>query len=80
LLDTCECCGEAEEVLAGVRTLDTHAIEGLGPAVANLLYVIHPTLVCPFNTAIVEGFNAIASANGSDAGTTISHCAREFLS
>jgi type II restriction enzyme len=73
LLDTCECCGEAEEVLAGIRTLDTHAIEGLGPAVANLLYVIHPTLVCPFN-------NAIASANGSDAGTTISHCAREFLS
>ncbi len=32
---------------------------GLGPAVANLLYFIHPTLVSPFNTGIVNGFNAV---------------------
>jgi type II restriction enzyme len=34
----------------------------LGPAVANLLYFIHPTLVLPFNTAIVNGYNALTGA------------------
>ncbi|MDR5794228.1 type II restriction endonuclease [Caballeronia sp. LZ008] len=63
LLDTCDCCDEAEAVLAAIRTLDSHAVKGLGPAAANLLYFIHPTLVCPFNTAIVKGFNAITKAN-----------------
>jgi type II restriction enzyme len=37
-------------------------IKGLGPAVANLLYFIHPTLVPPFNTAIVNGFNAVTGS------------------
>ncbi len=34
-------------------------IKGLGPAVANLLYFLHPTLVPPFNTAIVNGYNKL---------------------
>src|SRR3546814_10823487 len=38
-------------------------IKGLGPAVANLLYFLHPTLVPPFNTAIVKGYNAVTGAN-----------------
>ncbi|HDR9037950.1 TPA: type II restriction endonuclease [Burkholderia contaminans] len=63
LLDTCDCCNESEEVLSAIRMLDSHGIKGLGPAVANLLYFIHPTLVSPFNTAIVKGFNAIMRAN-----------------
>ncbi|MBS2132138.1 type II restriction endonuclease (plasmid) [Burkholderia thailandensis] len=63
LLDTCDCCNEAEEVLSAIRMLDSHGIKGLGPAVANLLYFIHPTLVSPFNTAIVKGFNAITRSN-----------------
>jgi type II restriction enzyme len=31
--------------------------------VANLLYFIHPTLVVPFNTAIVRGYNALTGSN-----------------
>ncbi|VVE47017.1 hypothetical protein PAP18089_04575 [Pandoraea apista] len=63
LLDTCDCCSEPQAVFSAIRTLDAHGIKGLGPAAANLLYFIHPTLVCPFNTAIVKGFNAVAGAN-----------------
>ncbi|HDR9045310.1 TPA: type II restriction endonuclease [Burkholderia vietnamiensis] len=63
LLGTCDCCNEAEEVLTAIQTLDSHGIKGLGPAVANLLYFIHPTVVSPFNTAIVNGFNAVTRAN-----------------
>jgi len=37
-------------------------IKGLGPAAANLLYFLHPTLALPFNTAIVKGYNALAGA------------------
>ncbi len=29
---------------------------------ANLLYFMHPTLVCPFNTSIVSGFNAVTGS------------------
>ncbi|MFV2015712.1 MAG: hypothetical protein ACC656_09810, partial [Candidatus Heimdallarchaeota archaeon] len=32
-------------------------IKGLGPAVANILYFLHPTIIPPFNTAIVRGYN-----------------------
>jgi hypothetical protein len=38
-------------------------IKGLGPAVANLLYFLHPMLAPPFNTAIVKGYNALTGAN-----------------
>ena len=37
-------------------------IKGLGPAVANLLYFLHPTIMPPFNTAIVNGYNALTGA------------------
>ena len=49
-------------MLAAIRTLDARAIKGLGPAAANLLYFLHPTLVPPFNTAIVAGYNALTGA------------------
>ena len=39
-----------------------HKIKGLGPAAANLLYFLHPTLVTPLNTAIVNGYNALTGA------------------
>ncbi len=61
-LDTCSCCTTEEQVLEAIRALDRKAIKGLGPAVANLLYFLHPTLVPPFNTAIVKGFNALTGA------------------
>lgn len=63
LLHACDCCDTFAEVLQAIRRIDALAIKGLGPAVANLLYFIHPTLVVPFNTAIVKGFNALTGAN-----------------
>lgn len=61
-LDTCACCSTEEAVLAAIRQLDSRQIKGLGPAAANLLYFLHPTLVPPFNTAIVNGYNALTDA------------------
>ncbi len=46
-----------DQVLKEIENLDSHKIKGLGPAVANILYFIHPTIVLPFNTAIMNGFN-----------------------
>ena len=62
LLDTCVCCNAEAQVLAAIRQLDAKQIKGLGPAVANLLYFLHPTIVPPFNTAIVNGYNALTGA------------------
>ncbi len=62
LLDTCLCCDAEAEILAGIRALAARSIKGLGPATANLLYFLHPTRVVPFNTAIVNGYNALTGA------------------
>jgi type II restriction enzyme len=62
MLHACDCCDTADAVIDAIRRIDALRIKGLGPAVANLLYFIHPTLVLPFNTAIVRGYNAL---NGS---------------
>lgn len=62
-LDTCTCCETEAHIVQAIRDLDGHAIKGLGPAAANLLYFLHPTLAPPFNTAIVRGYNLIAGAN-----------------
>lgn len=61
-LDSCACCDTEAGVLSAIRQLDGHRIKGLGPAAANLLYFLHPTLVPPFNTAIVNGYNALTGA------------------
>jgi len=61
-LDTCACCTEEPHVLGAIRALDAAAIKGLGPACANLLYFLHPTIAPPFNTAIVKGYNALTGA------------------
>lgn len=63
LLDACSCCDTAEEIIGHIHDIDRLKIKGLGPAVANLLYFLHPTLVPPFNTAIVKGYNALTGAN-----------------
>ncbi len=62
LLDHCACCNTAEEVMSHIRDIDRRQIKGLGPAVANLLYFLHPTFVPPFNTKIVEGYNRLTGA------------------
>lgn len=61
-LDHCACCSSEEALLQAIRTLDAQAIKGLGPAAANLLYFLHPTLIPPFNTAIVKGYNRLTGA------------------
>ncbi len=61
-LNACACGDTEAAVLAAIRQLDSHEIKGLGPAAANLLYFLHPTLVPPTNTAIVKGYNALVGA------------------
>jgi type II restriction enzyme len=61
-LDACACCSGEEQLLAAIHRLDERRIKGLGPAAANLLYFLHPTLAVPFNTRIVEGYNALTAA------------------
>lgn len=61
-LSTCACCSTEEQLIDAIKVLDERNIKGLGPAVANLLYFLHPTLAPPFNTAIVRGYNALTGA------------------
>jgi len=61
-LDACACCNGEDHLLTAIRRLDERRIKGLGPAAANLLYFLHPTLALPFNTAIVNGYNALTGA------------------
>jgi len=61
-LNICLCCGDEAALLDAIHDLDEQSIKGLGPAAANLLYFLHPTLVVPFNTAIVKGYNALFGA------------------
>lgn len=58
-LESCLSASNAEKVVKEIIKLDSHNIKGLGPAVANILYFLHPTFIPPFNTAIVKGFNAV---------------------
>lgn len=55
-----ECCLNAkteEQIIKEIIRLDAKRIKGLGPAVASILYFLHPTIIPPFNTAIINGFN-----------------------
>lgn len=61
-LHACLNATKEEQVLAEVSRLASASIKGLGPSVASIVYFLHPTLVPPFNTAIVNGFNALFSA------------------
>lgn len=62
LLDACVCCDTADAVVAEIRRIDARKIKGLGPAVANILYFLHPTITPPFNTAMARGYNALMGA------------------
>ena len=61
-LHACACCDTEAQVLEAIRGLDRCRIKGLGPTAANLLYFLHPTITPPFNTAIVNGYNALTGA------------------
>jgi type II restriction enzyme len=61
-LQACLTAHREEQVLAEMSRLGAAQIKGLGPAVASIIYFLHPTLVPPFNTAMVNGFNALFAA------------------
>ncbi len=48
-----------ETIIKEIIKLDQLKIKGLGPAVASILYFLHPTIVPPFNTAIINGYNTL---------------------
>ncbi|MFC4233328.1 hypothetical protein ACFOW1_15610 [Parasediminibacterium paludis] len=56
-LENCLNAKSEEQVLKEIIKLDGYKIKGLGPAVASILYFLHPTIIPPFNTAIINGFN-----------------------
>jgi len=60
-LEACYNATREEQILAEMSRLAAAKIKGLGPAVASIVYFLHPTIVPPFNTAIVNGFNALFS-------------------
>ena len=52
-----------DALLKEIIKLDKLKIKGLGPAVASILYFLHPTIIPPFNTAIVNGYNTLFNDN-----------------
>lgn len=52
-----------ETILKEIIKLDQLKIKGLGPAVASILYFLHPTIIPPFNTAIINGYNLLFKEN-----------------
>ncbi len=56
-LENCINAKTEEQLIKEIVRLDALKIKGLGPAVASILYYLHPTLFPPFNTAILNGFN-----------------------
>lgn len=58
-LDACLNATREEQVTAEMSRLAAKQIKGLGPSVANIVYFLHPTIAPPFNTAMVNGFNAL---------------------
>ncbi len=58
-LESCLRSGREEQIVNEIIRLSHSNIKGLGPAVSNILYFIHPTIIPPFNTAMVNGFNLL---------------------
>jgi type II restriction enzyme len=58
-LESCLSANTEDKIIKEILKLDSYKIKGLGPAVANILYFLHPTIVPPFNTAMLNGFNAL---------------------
>jgi type II restriction enzyme len=58
-LKACLESSNSEKIVSEIKNLDELEIKGLGPAVGNILYFLHPTMFPPFNTAIVNGFNLL---------------------
>ena len=61
-LQACLTASREDQVLAEMSRLGAAQIKGLGPAVASIIYFLHPTIVPPSNTAMMNGFNALFAA------------------
>lgn len=55
-------CGCESDLIESIEKIERYAIKGLGPASANLLYFLHPTIAVPFNTSIVKGYNSLTGS------------------
>lgn len=62
-LENCLNSSKEEQLIREITNLDARKIKGLGPAVASIVYFLHPTLIPPSNTAIVKGFNSLFREN-----------------
>jgi type II restriction enzyme len=58
-LESCLNATNEAQILGLISRLAAAKIKGLGPSVANIVYFLHPTLVPPFNTAMLKGYNAL---------------------
>lgn len=62
-LENCLNAKNEDQIVKEILKLDELKIKGLGPAVASILYFLHPTIIPPFNTAIIKGFNTLFKDN-----------------
>jgi type II restriction enzyme len=74
-LSACLTATREDQVLAEISRLAAAQIKGLGPAVASIIYFLHLTFVSPFNTAMVNGFNALFSDRKKPSSTRMRKCA-----
>jgi type II restriction enzyme len=58
-LERCVYAKNEDQLVNAIIWLDSFKIKGLGPAVASIIYFLHPTIMPPFNTAIINGFNTL---------------------
>lgn len=61
-LETCLKTSQETSLLEAFYQIERAQIKGLGPALASIVYFLHPTLIPPSNTAILYGFNALTGA------------------
>jgi type II restriction enzyme len=58
-LQACLTATREDQILSEISRLAEARIKGLGPAVASIVYFLHPTLIPPCNTAMINGFNVL---------------------
>lgn len=62
-LENCLNAKNEQQLIKEIVKLDQIKIKGLGPSVANILYFLHPTIMPPFNTVILKGYNILFKDN-----------------
>lgn len=62
-LESCLHAAREDHLVREILRLSAKEIKGLGPALANILYFLHPTVLPPSNTAILKGFNLLLGDN-----------------